>query len=432
MAILQDVASLVRKGPELSGQLNALKLNNKSIARGAKDATFQFPCLVVDSVPFDMANTIARTFDHVYASFTQTWLSMNSMYDMTIDPTPLAYLKKIHQNIGLESSIDDMEVDDSDVNKYMEKVYDGSYKLFINESTGYGILFNMSDKNVHEMYNSNKKLLQEHLSDFDLKPIQIMTEAPSSYDFANAVLQGQMDKNDAEIRNNKMKQTEKNQAPKLLDRDIKMANDLVPFGVQVRLIAVNDKKEFVQFVDFIVGVKAVLHPITSEEAITNNSRALQNKNLVFKFLRWTTGEISLVKDLILNLNEIKADAVDRNNGKTPFFNTLKRMKNKKLGVTNFTVLHAILPNSTLVITNYEASYLLNNLAIDVKNEKIAKKLMDYMFLMAFVVIDEGSETVSILYDGDDAYQTYSLETLERDNNARSNKLSKEIGRMISH
>lgn len=51
--------------------------------------------------------------------------------------------------------------------------------------------------------------------------------------------------------------------------------------------------------------------------------------------------------------------------------------------------------------------------------------------MSFMIIDEGSNTVNILYDGDSTFQTYALETLERENSLNSNKLGREIGRMIS-
>ena len=36
---------------------------------------------------------------------------------------------------------------------------------------------------------------------------------------------------------------------------------MMPYAMQVRLMAVNDKKEFVQFMDFVLGVKTILHPI---------------------------------------------------------------------------------------------------------------------------------------------------------------------------
>ena len=467
MGLIQDITELMRKGPELASQASAMKLNTKSIAKGAKDSTFQFPCLIVDSTPIDMANTIARTFDQVYATFTQTWLSMNSMFDITIDPTPLSYLRKLHQNLKLES----LEVDENEVDHYMEKVYNGDYKLFMNPEKTYGILFNVADRSTREMMESHKDMLREHMSDFDLQPFcaieanlngvgnglsdgirkasgtidninksifgddenqSINTGNGNAYDLASAMLQGQAIRNARDQQYNDLRITDRQKAPQLLDRDVKKSNDLMPYGIQVRLMAVNDKKQFVQYVDFIVGVKTILHPVSSDDMIDNIARALQNKSLTFKLLKWTTGEISLVKDILLNLNDIKSDAVNRYNGKSPFFNTLKRLKNKKIGIKNFTVPHAIIPNATIVITSYEADYLENKFAINIRNEKVANKLIKNLFLMAFVIMDEGTNTISVLYDGDQSFQVYSLETLERDNTLNSNKLGREIGRMISH
>lgn len=464
MGLIQDITELMRKGPELASQVNAVKLNTKSIARGAKDSTFQFPCLVVDSAPIDMANTVARTLDQVYASFTQTWLSMNSMFDITIDPTPLSYLRKLHQNLKLESTIDDLIVPEDDVDRYMEKVYDGSYRLYMNEEQTCGVVFNVANKATREMLESHKDMLSEYMSEFDLRPFEAMEANTSNmsssikkatdmfdnvnksifgddeeptpvmnneHDLATAMVRGQVANRQREQRDVILRQSDRGRAPQLLERDVKKSNDMMPYGIQVRLIAVNDKKEFVQYVDFIVGVKTILHPVTSDDMIENIARTLQNKSLAFKFLRWTTGEISLVKDILLNLNDIKSDAINKSNGKSPFFTTLKRLKDKKLGIRNITVPHALIPNATIVITSYEADYLENKFGIKIYDEKIATKLIKNLFLMSFIILDEGTNTISVLYDGDNSFQTYALETLERDNSLNSNKLGREIGRMIS-
>ena len=437
MGSIKDITDIMRKGPELMSQVNSAKLNTKSVARGAKDSTFQFPCLMVDSAPIDMANTTVRALDKVYASFTQTWLSMNSMFDITIDPTPLDYLRKLHQNIRLES-VNNLIVKEDEIDSYMEKVYNGKYRLYMKPDKTEGILFNVADGSTRELMESHRDLLQDYLSEYDFKPIEpVITEADSdrtnAYDLANALIDGQIARNQKEDRKNMLMQTDRMKAPQILNQmDIKRANDMIPYGIQVRLIALNDKKEFVQYVDFIVGVKAILHPVSSEDMIENIARALQNRSLAFKFLRWTTGEISLVKDLILNLNDMKADAINRSNGKSPFFSTLKRLKARKLGLQNLTVPHALIPNATIVITSYEADYLKNNYALDLRNEKVAKRLISTLFLMSFIVLDEGTNTMSVIYDGDDYFQTYSMETLERDNDLNSNKLGREIGRMIAH
>ena len=66
-----------------------------------------------------------------------------------------------------------------------------------------------------------------------------------------------------------------------------------------------------------------------------------------------------------------------------------------------------------------------------RDGKNAAKLMNSLFLMNFVIIDEGTRTIEILYDGETTYQTYALETLEREISMNSNKLGKELTRMIS-
>ena len=315
----------------------------------------------------------------------------------------------------------------------MEKVYNGEYRLYMNPEKTYGVLFNVADHATRGMMESHKELLKEHMSDFDLTPLEVFNEAdePNAYDLAKAAIDGQIAKGERDKNNMTMRQTEKNFAPRMTERDLKKSNDLMPYGIQVRLIAVNDKKEFVQYVDIIVGVKTILHPVTSNDMIDNISRALQNQKLSFKLLKWTTGEISLIKDVILNVKDIKMDVANRNGNKSPFFATLKRLKDRKVGVRNLTVPHALIPNATIVISSYEANYLQDNFAIDVRNPVIASKLLKSMFLMAFVILDEGTGTISVFYDGDSTFQHYALETLERDNSLNSNKLGREIGRMIS-
>ena len=434
MSVIQDILNLVRKGPELAGQVNDVKLNKKSITRGAKDATFQFPCLVVDTLPIDMANTIARTLDHVYATFTQTWLSANQTFDITIDPSPLSYLKKYHQNINFEAFKDFM-VDEDDYDKYMEKVYDGSYKLFLNSEGTYGVVFNVADKPTLQMMESHRDLLRSYLSDYDLHPLEIVKEdsaddSMSATDFANKLIDNQIAADD---RKNKLAGSIKSNGPRLLDRDVKRSNDLVPYAIEVRLAAVNDRKQLVEYIDIVLGIKTILHPVPFDDMVTNIGKSMQNKSVFFKFLRWTTGELSLTKDLILNLNEIKDNAISVNNpSKTPFFATLKKLKKRKIGIRNLTVPHALLPTSTIVITSYEVNFINDHYGVDLRDPRMGTKLLNALFLIGFIIVDEGTNTMSVIYDGDTSYQTYSLDVLERDNLMNSNKLSKEIGRMISH
>lgn len=432
MGMIEDITNLMRKGPALVSQLDPIKINTKSVVRGAKDATFQFPCLISDTIPIDLANTLVSTLDRVYADFTQTWISLHPFMDMSLDPTPMSYLKRLHQNMKVES-VQEFSDNGEECERIMKEAYEGENLLYMNPNKTYGVMITGANKGSCEMLESHKQYLREYMSDFNLAPI---TEAPdepidSAYDLTNQLLNSKVKQVEDEKRNNMMNQMRNRDVPKLLDRDVKKTNELTPFGIQVRLIAKNEKNEFVQYVDFIVGVKAILHPVKSDDVIDNIKRALQNKSLFFKFLRWTSGEISLFKNIVLNVDDIKLDA-NKNASKSPWFPALKRLKNKKIGISNLTVPHGVIPNATLAISSYEADELLNKNAIDIRQPAIAKKIMSQLSLIAFVIIDEATGTINILYDGDTDYQTYSLETLQRQNDLTSNKLGREIGRMISH
>jgi hypothetical protein len=334
----------------------------------------------------------------------------------------------------------ELMVKENEVSEYMEKVDDDEYVLFTNKDQTFGVLFNRADKATATMLESHKEFLKDFLSDFDLSKIPhvgdlVLTEADvdtvTSADLASAILDSRRRKHEEEINDRNIKNTNMMKSPQLTDRDAKKANDMMPYAMQVRLMAVNNKNEFVQFIDFVLGVKTILHPIESDDVIENIERVMKNRSPFFKFLKWTTGEISLFKNILLNVDDMKNDVLNRATGKSPWFGKLKRLKDRGVGVKDFTVPYALIPNTTLVITSYEADYLRNNYAIDVTNSKIARRLVDAMFLMAFIIVDEGTGTIDILYDGSSDYQTYALETLEREVSLNSNKLGREIGRMIS-
>ena len=457
MSITDEIFSLLRKGREMTADIDELRsLNTRSITKGANEATFQFPIITTDNISVPMASAITRNMERVYASFTQSWLSMNPMIDVTIDRTPLDYLKKFHQNIKLEGAIEEdllsenserqrgfmsfmestfpeLEVPEDALESVIEGAYNGDYKLFLDRTGSYGIAFKESVCSKY-LSENNKELLKEHLSQFDLKPFQptTFTEAKSTTktDIVSAMVDGanQKAKNDEAIRNANL--TGNLKTPQLLDRDVKKSNDIQPFALQIRLMAVNDKKEFIQYLDFVLGIKAVLHLLKSDEIVTNLSYVLQNKSFMFKLLKWTTGEISLFKDLLFNIDEIKFDVNNRTKGHSPWFSTLKRLKAKKVTFGTFGV-HKLVPNSTLVVSSYEVELVKKNTGVDLRDVSAVKKIMDKLFLIAFIIVDDGTETVDIIYDYASSYQTYALETLEREISLSSNKLGKEIGRMIS-
>ena len=509
MGYLEDLHNILKS---VSSTKNIIDRNkSKSITRGALDGTLQFPCLVSDAIPIDMASTIARTLERVYASFVQTYLSTNNTIDISVDKNPNMFLKKFHRNIKVESTMEDLYQEyctesDSEYDALMERIYDGTTKAYINEAENKMIVFNFSDKFNKGVFESHKESLEEALSCIDYKPFPNIGNSPfyeaignpdgdidmyrqtkgidnahdramkridqnfqremnnrklatdigmratdMAYNTGMTMLRNKMDKDAADLKYQRDVELQgmRNKAeidkerykiqyggnlsvPSVLkDSEVKKANDLQPYSMQVRLMAINDKNEFVQFMDFIIGVKVVLHNIKSDEMIINLQNALSDNGVLFNFIRWTTGEKSLFKDLLLNINSTKLDIANKSKGSSPWWSTLKRLKEVSKAQGAFFSKTKLVPQSTIVISAFDADSVEKLYGFNLRNPKFAIKLMKSLFLMNFIIVDEGTGTLDILYDGETAYQTYALETLEREVTMSSNKIGKELTRMIS-
>lgn len=450
MGSLGDILKEIKNAHRVINNISQSNIRGKSMIRRAKDATFQFPMIIPKSCPIDMATACTRMMDRVYAGYTQIALGNNSTMNMALDSSPTQFLKRFHQNIKFEQAIADLAVPEDEREAYMEKAYNGEYRVFADPDRKFFMLFNAADKKLGMMLESNREGLKPYLSEINMSKQmrdifesgyeEEYTEAESdetnAEDLTQALLDGKLKQQQLADRRALADIAKNNAAalrgPQLTDGDIKRMNDMTPYAVQIRLSVVNSADEFVQYMDIVVGIKTVLHLVDTDDMISNLEKALQNRSGLFRFLRWTTGEISLVKDLLLNMDDLRFDAANQNAGKSPLFGNLKRMKRRGVGMSGFAMPHGLIPNATLLVTSYEVDHMKNTYGIDMREESVAKKLMEGLDLMTFIICDDGAGTVDILYDGDATFQTYALESIEREVSMNSNKLGREIGRMIAH
>ena len=450
MGSLGDILKEIKNAPRVINNISQSNIRGKSMIRRAKDATFQFPMIIPKSCPIDMATACTRMMDRVYAGYTQIALGNNSTMNMALDSSPTQFLKRFHQNIKFEQAIADLAVPEDEREAYMEKAYNGEYRVFADPDRKFFMLFNAADKKLGMMLESNREGLKPYLSEINMSKQmrdifesgyeEEYTEAESdetnAEDLTQALLDGKLKQQQLADRRALADIAKNNAAalrgPQLTDGDIKRMNDMTPYAVQIRLSVVNSADEFVQYMDIVVGIKTVLHLVDTDDKISNLEKALQNRSGLFRFLRWTTGEISFVKDLLLNMDDLRFDAANQNAGKSPLFGNLKRMKRRGVGMSGFAMPHGLIPNATLLVTSYEVDHMKNTYGIDMREESVAKKLMEGLDLMTFIICDDGAGTVDILYDGDATFQTYALESIEREVSMNSNKLGREIGRMIAH
>lgn len=432
MGVIDEIKSLFRGASDVGDKFD--KFNTRSIARGAAEQSFIFPMIVDDNIPVNMASVWSQNMDRVCASWAQIYLSNEGVIDLNYIKNPRQFIAKYQPKGFLEEAEDTYDAYACDP-ELSRNLYGSDESLFVEE---YGDITRMvyvgPGKPTADVRQAVRHGMEPQLSLYNHKSIgscymepRIFVEAPAEDIIAGAVQNGvdsqRMRDNAAMLRAKDIR------PPKLSDADVKKINDMQPYVLDLKLLATKGDSSFSDWITFSVGVKSHLHLADSAVLYANLVDVLRNRKPLFNFIRWTTGEISLMKDIILHLDDINFDIANKGDRTGRMFSRLKELRKKKLNVGTFGV-NRFIPFATIAISSNTYHDIKTECGYDLKNITFAKKLMNELFLMCFCVMDEATHTYDILVDGQSDFQTYSLETLEREVTMKSSKLSKELTRML--
>ena len=445
------------------------EISQRSLARQSSAATLQFPVVISKAITLETAQTVTKALERQYAIFVQMVISLNPYLDLSKDSIP-SYLGKIHQN---NPNVLDL-LNESCTSVYSDEAYELYVLMSINEGCNGQVLKSNAEQmfSVEEFLNPNKVndlykpktitrsvaessldyfckknhiVMEDVYSDIDdakdqvdLKKIELKNKikTQSQEDMIKALGDEEKQKRedamqrakfDHDIAKAQAEYRTKTQV-KLADNDVKKANELVPTTLSVSL-QVKDGQSFGGITNFVLGIKGLMHPVNSNDMISNLIDGYKSGNKFFNFIRWTTGEISFLKDLLFNVNGIKEDVIKKHaKGNSHWWSTLKRrrtlakMKNVFGG-------SKILPNVSIVCSMEEIAEMQDVYGMDLMEPKTVRRMMDRYFLLGFVVVDEAQELCHFIFDGESNYQTLSFKGLEKENNNKNE--FKEIYKMIN-
>ena len=193
----------------------------------------------------------------------------------------------------------------------------------------------------------------------------------------------------------------------LTDNDIKKANELAPTLMHLKTFFKNDEGSLFG-IDYIIGVKTVMHNVTSESMITNILSTIKRGKGFFNLVKLTTGEISFFKDFLFAVNKSKDDIKKKFSKDDAWAATLTRKKEGR-------IYNGYIPNASLVLSIDEVEILRNEHNVDVMNEKMANLLINRLYLLSLVIVDPSIEVAYFKFDGEKNFQKYSFTALEREN-----------------
>lgn len=205
--------------------------------------------------------------------------------------------------------------------------------------------------------------------------------------------------------------------------DIKKANEMVPTMMVVNFITLDGEHQINRQV--VIGVKAKLFPVESQDVINKIIVKNADRNILLKFIKASTKEISFLKDFLFAIDNAKLSAIANSRNGSSTNKLLKTLERRALNGKirkAFKINNAYKAIATLVISREEADYIYKNNNIDVMNPRVIRPIMENLSLMMFIVVDDSAETASILMDsGDDSYEIISYTHLEREASDNSSK-----------
>lgn len=459
MSILKDVMDLIKDfdAQDLERMINTKKPT--SLSKAAAEGTLQFPVLITRSLDISTLNTVCSALERQFASFAQIAMTMDQTAN--IKEGGRGYLRKFHQNTGIKYDMNDLSNDvlsiakESGVTAVIESVTANGATLKVkvsNQEQLSSVLESLELSSLNKKFNpknlmvleARQKTTNNTMNNFNSGTINhgpvtsnnadqqfnvsgnlaerdiVQFNTPGSYNTSN-VEHRITERINRTVNQSSVKDRKVFNGHNILrDNDVKKSNELVPTTMHIRVVIVNDANEAVDTTDFIIGVKAVMHPIKSEEMIENVYNACRQNGPFFNFIRWTTGEISFMKDLILRVNETKLDVYNRSSGASHWWMALKRRKNMSKLRNKVFLPGGLLPNASIVMTMEEVDYIKTRYGYNLMEERVVDKVMKEYFLLSFVIVDMAGEIAHFMFDGQTSYQSTTFDGLRRETSNQNN------------
>lgn len=390
----------------------AMAPRRSSISRIAADAIAYFTCLVDDQCTLDEGMLITRALEKRFASFLLVAMSMDPNFNLSGDNTLADYVKKFHQNMDTGVGVSPKFSMETATVENLERLAESIGKEYMMFATTETVqIMHAIYEGVHsDTINKDAAKLNFYLEE-SLNPTPI-----NDCGRYKPVHEGIGDRNSS-----------------VVNTEFKKANDMVP--TLIHIVVTDTSATENNNHDFIVGVKATLHPVPQSAIVLNLVKGLKNDDGFFRFMRWTTGEIKFAKDFLFMIDQLKLEAVTSSgNSGNRYFN-MGRRRRELANIKNRFTKENLMPNMTLIVTTDCLQKIKDEYGYDITPKggssqvALVKKLMYNYFMLGFVIVDQGLTRVHLLIDGDTDFDTYTYAGLDKEGQ-QNDKQFKDMMKML--
>ena len=460
-SVVKDVTDIIKDGlnkaDSVVGSTSVSRAS--SLSKATSGLNIVFPCLVSNTINPETAMMVSRAVERKAVSLLQIAFSA---FDITNSKDPIEYLRNFHTNLKGKISLDDFidamdtyatennlipkenlnrsisvyypdDVSESSLMKY--KITEGVYgrRIFTEERSQESKDKEENDyKFQYQKRRDYEKDYAKMLDDRDKKKQDDEDRAyqrgrDKEYDRRQKKRDEKQDKIDADkmARNDIQNQKDIQQmfTSQIFSSDVKKANEMVPTMMVINFVVLDGEHQIHK--EMVIGVKAKLFPVESQDVINKIVVKNADKNILLKFIKASTKEISFLKDFLFAIDNAKLAAIGNSKRGSSTNKLLKVLERRALNGKirkAFKLNNAYKAIATLVISKEEVDYIQKYNNIDVMDPKVIRPIMENLSIMMFIVTDDSNETASVLMDsGDDLFETISYTHLEREASDNSSK-----------
>ena len=386
---------------------STIKRNNfSSLSAKASEGILQFPMIVSDAISYETSLLVSKACERAYASFANVVFSMNQDLADVGSGNVSDYLHRFHQNDGqaktdtdrgsLSDIIESFDINDNKNNATYEcTLYQPSSPILVSEL---------------------KSQLRPYIEDFCLTKLNDLYQPKRIVDAQTTIdMEGYRPEYKKVSYAHKLMEASNDSSSKnsmFTSSEVKKANEIQPTFIKVHIVKKVPNGNNIEY-NFIVGIKCTIHVVRSDEFINNLVDACEYKGGLFRFIKWTSGEIGFLSDFVLRMDLFEKEVKNKATSKSGWWDALK----KRARTAKMTKVAAdrLLPNATFVFTREQADTIKANYGYDLLNVNVAQSLMKEYFLLGYVCVDSSSETVNVLFDGQAKFQFNTFRSLEREN-----------------
>jgi len=401
-SLINDVKDLVTSLLDGIKKVASIEVMSKerNIKERSDSSIMYFPVLMAKgTIDGTILDFLPRALDEQYVTLIHLALNTDDVInvDVSTKDAKEKYLQRFHNNIGVSKVRESYHLD-------MIKEYD--YKSELNDRILNNHFMSEASRNRGNNRNNNNN---NNNNDEEKPPLGIIgsitkdiTGVSKAISGAGTLIKTGMDVYDRFQRHKNPTQNDlraRSSVGEVVEQRVKKINALTPS--LFKMTVAYKSGSTIRDTEILIGCKTVIHTVESEEIIEYIYQSLKKNDLVFKLMKWTTGEIKFFRDLVLEVDDAKAEALGTRSSSRAIWNLLQRESSrnniyKTLGLRQF------IPNSTLIMSIIEADELKNRYGIDLmtgdsNSKKHMSKIFELFLFINVLVCDDVEEIVHI-YD----------------------------------